>query len=376
MSQHKETSTRFHPLILIAVGIFLVLILLAIWLFMAILKGDLPGELESVWLTQTPALQELNQETISLLRERLAEVGLAEGPYADAIGIQAHIARLQDEQISIDRLWIYSNDLEILNQMTKAHGTQIPTRFWDVEDSGMSEVNLSPYELVNLLVQADQQGFVALYAQAYDRFYSFQTDRSHQDTAVDTSLDILLYVMDYVDQLYADQAPLTQEAFTDEKLKQTLRLWQSLIVGSDYTNPLTGQALMTAPLSSRLNVVEMWRYEIEDIQLKTEDAWGVSGFAARFVGDPANTDQIEQLSLSSFLQIVLNEPLLVLNSDDIFQLLNGHLKDSDSGQADLALNAAIHHQFAPRLRENPHTAVAYMRCYLKSEAEEGCQEEE
>jgi hypothetical protein len=95
--------------------------------------------------------------------------------------------------------------------------------------------------------------------------------------------------------------------------------------------------------------------------------WGVSGFAPRFVGIPENNNQVEHMSISMVLQIVLDEPVVVLDGIEEEKVLLGQAH-SEEAQANMALNNAIHNEFAPFIAQDGLTAVEHLRCVLKSNA--------
>ena len=74
------------------------------------------------------------------------------------------------------------------------------------------------------------------------------------------------------------------------------------------------------------------------------------------------------MSISMVLQIVLGEPVQVLDGIEEEKVLTGHA-DSGEANADMALNNAIHKEFAPNFAEDWETAVEHLRCVLKSENE-------
>jgi hypothetical protein len=115
---------------------------------------------------------------------------------------------------------------------------------------------------------------------------------------------------------------------------------------------------------ARDNVGTMYQYEL-DQEMGIAEVWGVSGFAPQFVGIPENNNQVEHMSISMILQIVLDESVVVLDGIEEEKTLLGHAAKEEA-QADMALNNAIHNDFAPISAQEGQTAVEHLRCILKS----------
>ena len=114
-----------------------------------------------------------------------------------------------------------------------------------------------------------------------------------------------------------------------------------------------------------MNVVEMWRHHT-DRQVTHPEAWGLSGFAEQFVGDAEkNVNQVEHLAISTFIQVVLKEPELVLSLQEDKELLSGHSSGRAMALADKAINNAVATQFVPWFADDPRGTVEHLRCFLK-----------
>ena len=96
--------------------------------------------------------------------------------------------------------------------------------------------------------------------------------------------------------------------------------------------------------------------------------WGVTGFAPRYVGIPQNNNQVEHMSISMILQMVNGEPVLILDGIEEEKVLLGPAQ-SQEANADMALNNAIHKEFAPYFAEDLGKAVENLRSVLKSDSE-------
>jgi hypothetical protein len=141
-----------------------------------------------------------------------------------------------------------------------------------------------------------------------------------------------------------------------------LMVWQSLVAGSTRTNPLTGKPMFSHSIFARDNVGVMYQYDV-DRPMGIAEAWGVTGFAPQFVGIPQNNNQVEHMSISMMLQMVMGESVLVLNGIEEEKVLRGQA-DQAEAQADMALNRAVHSEFAPAFADNWQQAVERLRCVL------------
>ncbi|MCB0122537.1 MAG: hypothetical protein KDE58_09855, partial [Caldilineaceae bacterium] len=243
---------------------------------------------------------------------------------------------------------------------------QIPTPFWDVRTAGMDADHVTEYTLVNGLTQPALATYLEWMANCFTRFSAFKTDQAAggEDTALDAALDMLLYTLDYLD---ATLGPLPADATAEvqqARSEQAVRMWQNIIAGTTRYNPLTDKAMVAQTLSSRYTVMEMWRYATGE-RAGNSELWGVSGFAERFVGEERNINQIEHMSISTFLQFVLAEPVTVLNAEEARELLNGHSSGNAMAYADMAVNRAIADEFVPTFVGDPRGTVEHLRCFFK-----------
>jgi hypothetical protein len=70
------------------------------------------------------------------------------------------------------------------------------------------------------------------------------------------------------------------------------------------------------------------------------------------------------MSISMVLQMVLGEPVAVLDAIEEEKVVTGQA-DAAEANADMALNNAIHNEFAPSFAEDGLLAVEQLRCFLK-----------
>jgi len=260
----------------------------------------------------------------------------------------------------------YAANLQKLNQLTAAYGARIPTDFWDSLSAQQIEEGKDVYTQVARFAAPGTAPYLKLMARAWERFLAFKSgEASGEDTALDAALDILLMQEDYVEEVYEDLPAEGDESGMKAIANARIIVWQSLIAGTSRINPLTGQPLFSHGDYGRNSVAEMWRYHIRK-HLGISEIWGVTGFDWRFVGVPQNANQIEHMSITSFLQLVLDEPLEALNAiEDKKVLLNG--ADPKEAAADKALNQAVHDNLLPDYIHDLPGAVANLRTVLKGQ---------
>lgn len=202
-----------------------------------------------------------------------------------------------------------------------------------------------------------------LLAKAYARFLQFKTaDSEAGDSALDAALDLLSLTEDYYHAVpFADLIEHAEEIKGESEA--VLMIWQSIVAGSTRVNPLTQKPLFSHSIFARNNVGTMHQYDVGK-KMSIGSIWGVSGFADRFVGTERNMNQIEHMSISVVLQLVMNEPVFILDALEEGKILLGNA-DTKESHADMALNNAIHQAFKPHFSENRLQAVELLRTVLK-----------
>ena len=319
-----------------------------------------PGEFAVV---AHPTLQ---PDTRSRVAERLIEAGLNADPVLGDTAVSGHIKRLENGETSLIRLWQYLKDLEYLTAYTTEHGGAIPPAFWDVRTAEMTANGWDEYSLVHQMAQPDSEPYLRLLTQGYGRFSQFKAaEAAGTDTALDAALDMFAYVDAYWTAVTPASPPSNREEVSEGVADSKLMVWQSLVAGSTRINPLTHKPMFSHSIYARNNVGTMYQYDIGE-GMSIADVWGVTGFAPRFVGIAVNNNQVEHMSISMVLQMVLDEPVLVLDGIEEEKVLVGHA-DSKEANADMALNNAIHREFKPYFARDWETAVEHLRRVLKSE---------
>lgn len=314
--------------------------------------------------TATEELPAPPEAADSIVGRMLWSAGLNAEPVLGDTAISGHINRLENSEVSEQTLIQYANDLIYLNEYTAENGKQIPTDFWDVRSDEMIANGWDEYNIVHQIAQVDSEPYLRLLTKGYGRFRQFKdAEESGEDTGLDAALDMMALVDTYYAAV-AGAPPLddavAMENYTDAKLL----VWQSLVAGSTRTNPLTKEPMFSHSIFARDNVGTMYQYDI-DREMGIAKVWGVSGFAPQYVGIPENNNQVEHMSISMILQIVLDESVTVLDGIEEEKALLGQA-DKREANADMALNNAIHNEFAPIVALQGPMAVERLRCVLKS----------
>jgi len=313
----------------------------------------------------TPAAEDANEVVVAQVANRLLMAGLTREGVLDSTGVETHLQRLRDREVDAATLLQYADDLETLSRFTAENGAEIPADFWDVRTPLMVEEGVDEYTLVRGAAMPESAPYIRLLAQAYERFLTFkEQEASGEDTALDAALDILLLTDEYNRVVYSEIDEDDKEAQL-YNAQAKLMVWQSLIAGTSRTNPLTGKPMFSHGLFAHNSAPIMWQYD-QGEYMNVADVWGVTGFASQFVGTPKNNNQIEHMSISAFLQFVMDEPLLALNGIENEKLLRGRA-DSAEAHADMALNRAIAYEFVPFYATQKEQAVDHLRCFLKNE---------
>ncbi len=326
------------------------------------LKVDVP-EGSTVEIVKTEILSDT--DALEKLEKQLETAGLSKVPLLGDTGISGHLQRLAEEKTDIQELRQYANDLQFLRRYTSAKQAFIPSTFWDVRTAEMEAKGWTEYSLVHQLTQPEWKLYLQLLTQAYRRFLKFKgMEEEGKDTALDAALDMFAMVEDYFHAVPFASLIEHAKEITGET-EAVLMIWQSVIAGSSRINPLTGKPLFSHSIFARNNVGTIHQYA-QGKAMSTGKVWGVSGFAPRFVGIPHNDNQIEHMSISMVFQLILHEPLVILDGIEEEKILSGNSRSEES-YADMALNNAIHKEFLPYFPKNRLGAVENLRRELKKQ---------
>jgi hypothetical protein len=296
----------------------------------------------------------------------LQQAGLNRQAVLGDTGVEGHLARLAAGDVSKPKLVRYARDLEEVRRLTQAHGEAIPSSFWDVDTPAMMKSGWNAYRIVDQLAEDAAEPYVSVMARSFNRFLAFKQAEAGggDDTALDASLDILLMAHEYITSIPRDRWIQHSDEVQDEA-EATLLAWQTLVAGSTRSNPVTGKPVYSHGFVARFNVATMYQYHVGKA-MNLSQAWGVSGFAPRFVGTLDNANQVEHMSISALLQGVLDKRLVVLNGIEEEKRLRGKA-DKAEADADMALNRAVREVFLPLYKRDMKAAVAVLRAVLKGQ---------
>lgn len=306
----------------------------------------------------------LSEEEIA---DRLAQAGLNRRSELGDIGVEGHLARLAAGTVAKAKLVRYAADLQTLSRLTAQYGVAIPSSFWDVDTPAMTKSGWTAYRIADQLAQEMAEPYLSVMARSFNRFLAFKrAEASGEDNAVDAALDILLVAHDYITSIPRENWVQHSDDIREEA-EASLLAWQTLVAGSTRSNPLTGNPVYSHGFVARFNVSTMYQYHLGEA-MNLSAAWGVSGFASRFVGTPENANQVEHLSISALLQGVLDKPLAVLNGIEEEKRLRGIASKAEA-DADMSLNRAVRDVFLSRYKQDMAAAVEALRDVLKGKTD-------
>lgn len=273
--------------------------------------------------------------------ESLRAVGTSENARLHSTGIAAHQKRFEAGQVSGKILARYAADLRVVSNLSRAEGADVSVDFWDVQTPAMQAVGLDEYALVNALAANPYRPYVSFLARCYGHLTAFK--QGAQTTAVATTLNLLRESVAYIRGEHPRAMSTLRPRLSPEQ--QAIFLWQQVTTGTNRKVPYIHRDAYTHSYWGRFNVVEMWHYHVQN-KVGVDAVWGLSGFHAGYVRDPANTNQIEHAVISVLSQSVLHLPLVALNALEDAQWV---MRESslESARADKAVNRAIARHFLP-----------------------------
>lgn len=313
-----------------------------------------------VFPTATPFTGTVSETQLAEVEASLRSAGLADEPILLSTGIPEHLRRLQNGEITAEALLAYANHLNALRTASAAFGEPIPSTFWDVQTDNMRESGLTEYSIAEGMALPGSALYLDLLAHAYNRLLVLHQN-SATDTALDAAFDIFQFVVDYYDAISPASDSDQQEQLA-HRGNSLILIWHQVMFSTSRTNPLNREQLISHSIFNHFNITDMYRYRAGEY-LSIGDIWGVSGFAGRFVGDPENDNQVEHVTISMALQLVLEDPLAALNAIEDRAVLTGS-ESAGHANADKAVNTAIARDFAPYFYSDFRTGIEHLRCIL------------
>jgi hypothetical protein len=203
--------------------------------------------------------------------------------------------------------------------------------------------------------------YLRVLAKSYQRFLLLKTSDG-SDTAVDAALDMMAIALDYVRSV-PTRLLLEHGNEIEDETSATIMTWQNLVAGTTCTNPVTKAPAYSHGFLARFTVWKIYEHD-QRRAMGVSEAWGVSGFAPRYVGPATNGNQIEHMSISLVLQTILDTPAVGLAALEEAKVLSGSAPQAEAA-ADMALKQAIHDVFLPAVQTDLLAATEALRKRLK-----------
>ena len=352
----------------------------------------------------------VSTDSLADCRTLLTNAGLSPAGLLKSTGVQRHLERAEQGQISPSTIIQYAADLRELSAQSGADGTAIPSDFWDVRTPemagttrsersmealaqsspsdkpdrqgnkvplgdtlivtssrattpGMAAAAQDEYAMVHALSRPEYREYVRLLGRCYGHLCRFKAGRGV--TAVATALSMLREVTVYIREGHCTEMTSSCHGLKPEQ--QAIFLWQQVVTGTNRQVPYLHRDAYTHGNWGRFNVVEMWRYGVGS-EIAVDDVWGLSGFAPQFIRDSTNTNQIEHMTISALAQMVLGLPALFL---DILEDMEWVLRKGTyaASQADKGVNRAVARRFRPLFRlDDPEPACESLEQALAADA--------
>lgn len=302
----------------------------------------------------------LNHRAASELHRALSNTGLSQVSVLNSTGIAGHFGRLSGGLAETATIVQYAADLAELSAISAEGGEAIPADFWDVRPSAATATWNDEYSTARNLVH-DYSGYVRLLGASFRKLVALNEQRA--GTAVSVSLAILADAAAYVRSGGCVAMTDSRRGLCAEQ--QAIFLWQQIVSGTNRQIPYLHRDAYSHGRWSRFNVVEMLRYRLRR-DIAVDEAWGLTGFAIRFIGDSSNTNQIEHMAISAVAQSVLRIPTFVL---DIVEELEWLLRKGtrEASRADERVNRAVSRCLLKEFQvDNPGPACARLQQELAS----------
>ena len=274
---------------------------------------------------------------------RLLAVGVHPTGILSDLGVDDHMARLANGEVTASQLLSYAQAIETISQHTLKRGQPLPPTLWDVSTPALREAGWSVYSLTSALASDAGQIHVNLLSDAYAAFLQSRPN------ALRGALDLLPLARAYVTTLpEAARAERSPYARTDGEAM--ILIWQALLSGTTRQNPLTHMPLWSHGFVGHFSVPHIHQYATGK-GATPSTVWGVQGFNPRFVGPASNNNQVEHIGISALLQGIAHVPGAVLSAVEALEVLVDH-EDPAAAAADRALNRIVREVLLPRIEDD------------------------
>ena len=292
---------------------------------------------------------------LAAVRQRLSDAGLHPIGALSDLGIDDHMARLENGETSAAVLYAYADAIEVLTTRSTDRGQPLPPTLWDVSTPALLDAGWTVYSLTTALASEEGRIHVDLLSDAYTAFLNTRPN------ALEGALALLPLAGGYVRAL-PEGARAEREAHAKTDGEATLLIWQALLSGTSRYNPITHRPLWSHGFVGHFSVPHIHQYATGTGQTPSQ-VWGVEGFDPKFVGSSSNANQVEHLGISALLQGVGNVPEAVLEAVEVLETAVDH-EDPAAAAADKALNTVVRNVLVPRIEENPQDLATALRTAL------------
>ena len=301
------------------------------------------------------ALNAAGNDSLAAVQQRLLDVGLHPTGALSDLGVDDHLAKLEQGATTSEVLFAYAAAIEALTMRSAERGQALPPTLWDVSTPALLEAGWTVYSLTTALASDEGRIHVDLLTDAYGAFLKARPN------ALEGALALLPLAHGYVRAL-PEEARAEHEAHAKTDGEATLLIWQALLSGTSRSNPITHRPLWSHGFVGHFSVPHINQYATET-GMSPSQVWGVDGFAPEFVGPASNANQVEHLGISALLQGVGNIPEAVLEAVEVLEIYVDH-EDPAAATADRALNAVVRDVLVPRIDDDPQNLTAVLRAAL------------
>ncbi|MEM8540449.1 MAG: hypothetical protein AAGF25_05780 [Pseudomonadota bacterium] len=336
-------------------GLLLLALVLCATAAMYLIRGDLLTiqQLEGKSFGSATSSDVVEAEAIEA---RLLAVGLHPTGLLSDLGVDDHMARLANKEVSSDILMQYADAIEALSERSMSQGQPLPPSLWDVTTKALQESGWTVYSLTMALASKDGEIHVDMLSNSYGAY--LQT----RPNALEGALSLLPLARAYVEAL-PEQARAERAAYAQTDGEATLLIWQALMSGTSRHNPLTHTPLWSHGYVGHFSVPHIHQYATGKGALQS-DVWGVGGFNEMFVGVDSNNNQVEHLGISALLQGVAGVPGALLNAIEALEVMVDH-ENPIAANADRALNRVVQEILVPKVEDNPTEITEALRAALQ-----------
>lgn len=298
---------------------------------------------------------EVEDSDLAAVQKRLSDVGLHPTGSLSDLGIDDHVARLKQGQITAADLNAYADAIETLTKRSAERGQSLPPTLWDVTSTALIDSGWTVYSLTEALASEEGRIHVDLLADAYNTYLTARPN------ALKGALTLLPLADDYVRSL-PESARAEHEAHVDTEGEAAILIWQALLTGTSRHNPITHRPLWSHGFVGHFSVTHIHQYAT-GMSLTPSQVWGVEGFDPVFVGPSSNTNQVEHLGISTLLQAVGHVSTTLLDAVEVLEIAVDH-EDPAAAAADKALNVAVRDVLLSQKDGDPRSLAAQFSAEL------------